>query len=154
MAKKTTKKTQKSSAKAVQQQSNKIEKLGMFNITVKEIEKVKEFYTSTLGFTVVVENKYGNNHFIKMDVPGGSSINLIKENPEYPDGLKPGVMKLYLFSSDIEQTYNDLKAKNVKLNTEIQEQQWDKKVKQFDLNDPDGNNWVVVQFFDQGLILQ
>lgn len=148
MAKKTTKKATKESAKLVQQHTNTIEKLGMFNITVKEIEKVKEFYTSALGFSVVVENKYGNNHFIKMNVPGGSAINLIKENPDYPDGLKPGVMKLYLFSSDIEQTYNDLKAKNIKLNTEIQEQQWDKPIKQFDLNDPDGNQWFVVQFLE------
>lgn len=148
MANKTTKKTKKTSSKQVTQQVNTIEKLGMFNITVKEIEKVKDFYTSTLGFSVIVENKYGNNHFIKMEVPGGSALNLIKENPEYPDGLKPGVMKLYLFSSDIDQTYADLKAKGAKLNTEIQEQQWDRKVKQFDLNDPDGNNWVVVQFLD------
>ena len=148
MANKTTKTVKKTASKLVSQHSNTIEKLGMFNITVKEIEKVKDFYTSALGFSVVAENKYGNNHFIKMNVPGGSAINLIKENSEYPDGLKPGVMKLYLFSSNIDQTYNDLKTKGIKLNNEIQEQQWDKKVKQFDLNDPDGNNWVVVQFLD------
>ena len=148
MANKTTKTTKITSSKLVSQHSNTIEKLGMFNITVKDIEKIKDFYTSTLGFSVVVENKYGNNHFIKMDVPGGSAINLIKENPEYPDGLKPGVMKLYLFSSDIEQTYADLKAKGTKLNNKIQEQQWDKKVKQVDFNDPDGNQWFVVQFLN------
>ena len=148
MANKTTKTTKITSSKLVSQHSNTIEKLGMFNITVKDIEKIKDFYTSTLGFSVVVENKYGNNHFIKMDVPGGSAINLIKENPEYPDGLKPGVMKLYLFSSDIEQTYADLKAKGTKLNNKIQEQQWDKKVKQFDFNDPDGNQWFVIQFLN------
>ncbi len=148
MSKKAKKTTKKTTTKLANQQIKGIEKLGMFNITVKEIEKVKDFYTSTLGFSVVVESKYGNNHFIKMDVPGGSAINLIKENPEYPDGLKPGVMKLYLFSNDIEQTYQDLKEKGTKLNNEIQEQQWDKKVKQFDFNDPDGNQWIVVQFLD------
>ena len=125
-----------------------IDKLGMFNITVKEIEKLKDFYTSALGFKVIVENKYGNNHFIKMELPGGSAINLIKENPDYPDGLKPGVMKLYLYSSDIDKSYKDLKAKGVKMNNEIQEQQWDKKVKQVDFNDPDGNQWFVVQFLN------
>lgn len=46
-----------------------IEQLGMFNIIVKEIDKVKDFYTSTLGFKVVVENKYGDMHFIKMAGP-------------------------------------------------------------------------------------
>ena len=77
MANKTTKTTKKTASKLVSQHSNTIEKLGMFNITVKEIEKVKDFYTSALGFSVVAENKYGNNHFIKMNVPGGSAINLI-----------------------------------------------------------------------------
>ena len=83
-----------------------------------------------------------------MELPGGSAINLIKENPDYPDGLKPGVMKLYLYSSDIDKSYKDLKAKGVKMNNEIQEQQWDKKVKQVDFNDPDGNQWFVVQFLN------
>lgn len=62
--------------------------------------------------------------------------------------MKPGVMSLYLFSSDINKSYNDLKAKGVNPNSEIQEQQWDKKVKQFDFNDPDGNKWFVVQFLN------
>ena len=119
----------------------------MFNITVKDIEKVRDFYTSTLGFSVVVENKYGNNHFIKMDVPGGSAINLIKENPDYPNGLKSGVISMYLFSSEKDKSYTNHKTK-VKLNNEIQEQQWDRKVKQFDFNDPDGNQWFVVQFLN------
>ena len=144
MTQKTTKKPVK---KTTQQEKSNFEKLGMFNITVKDIEKVRDFYISSLGFSVVVENKYGNNHFIKMDVPGGSAINLIKDNPDYPNGLKPGVMSMYLFTSNIDKSYTDLKTKGVKLN-EIQEQQWDKKVKQFDFNDPDGNKWFVVQFLN------
>ena len=123
-----------------------IEKLGMFNIVVKEIDKVKDFYISALGFKVVVENKYGDMHFIKMEVPGQTAINLIKENSN--DKMKHGVMSLYLFSSDINKSFNDLKTKGVKPNSEIQEQQWDKKVKQFDFNDPDGNKWFVVQFLN------
>lgn len=125
-----------------------IEKLGMFNISVKEIEKVKDFYSSVLGFKVIVENKYGDNHFIKMEVPGGSAINLIKENPNQPNGLKPGVMNLYLFSSDIDKSLKELKTKGLKNFNEIQEQQWDKKVKQFDFKDPDGNQWFCVQFLE------
>ena len=144
MTQKTTKKPVK---KTTQQEKSNFEKLGMFNITVKDIEKVRDFYISSLGFSVVVENKYGNNHFIKMDVPGGTEINLIKDNPDYPNGLKPGVMSMYLFTSNIDKSYTDLKTKGVKLN-EIQEQQWDKKVKQFDFNDPDGNKWFVVQFLN------
>ena len=148
MVKKKNKKTKKAVKKTISQQSNAIDKLGMFNITVKEIEKVKEFYITNLGFKVIVENKYGNNHFIKMELPGGTALNLIKENPDYPGGLQPGVMKLYLFSSNISKSYTELKAKGVKINNEIQEQQWDKKDKQFDFNDPDNNQWFVVQFLD------
>ena len=125
---------------------NTIDKLGMFNIVVNEIDKVKEFYTSVLGFDIVVENKYGDMHFIKMGVPGGSAINLVKANKN--EKMEPGVMNLYLFTSDINKSYDDIKKKGVNPNNEIQEQQWDKKVKQFDFNDPDGNQWFFVQFLD------
>ena len=125
---------------------NSIEKLGMFSIVVKEIDKVKEFYTDVLGFDVAVENKYGNMHYIKMNVPGGSAINLIKENKN--DKMKPGVMNLYLFTSDIDKSYKEFKTNGGKPNSEIQEQQWDKKIKQFDFNDPDGNQWFFVQFLN------
>ena len=140
----------KTTQKAITQRNNAIEKLGMFNVVVKEIDKVKDFYISALGFKLVTENKYGESHFIKMDMPGGNSINLIKvnSNGQKPDGLKPGVMQFYLVSSDINQSFQHLKELGIKLNNEIQEQQWDKKVKQFDFNDPDGNQWFIVQFLN------
>ena len=122
------------------------EKLGMFDVISKEMDQMKEFYTSTLGCKVVVENKYGEMHFIKMIVPGGLNLNLIKKN-EYAKS-EPGSAKLYLFTSDIDKSYKDIVKKGVKPNIEIQEQQWDRKVKQFDFNDPDGNSLVLVQFLD------
>jgi uncharacterized glyoxalase superfamily protein PhnB len=139
----------KSSSKQISLSTNSIDKLGMFNIAVKEIEMLKEFYTYVLGFNVVAENKYGDIHFVKMSVPGDSAINLIKETPNDPsNALKAGMMKLYHFTSDITACYKDLTLKGVKTNNEIQEQQWDRKVKQFDFNDPDGNQWFAVQFLN------
>ena len=67
-----------------------IDKLGMFSIVVKEIDTLKDFYTAVLGFKVVNEVKYGDNHFIKMEVPGETAINLIKETKD--SKMKPGVM--------------------------------------------------------------
>ena len=125
---------------------NTFDKLGMFDVIAKDMDHMKEFYSSTLDCKVVVENKYGEMHFIKMELPGGTAINLIKKN-EYAKS-DPGSAKLYLFTSDIDKSYKELVKKGVKPNIEIQEQQWDRKVKQFDFNDPDGNSLVLVQFLD------
>ena len=123
------------------------DKLAMFNIAVKDIDIVKKFYEDILGFKTIAEQKYDNGwHFIKMEVPGGTGINLIKEHKDEP--MKAGVMKLYLSTSNIEDAFKDLKAKGVKPTSEIKNDHWDKPLKWFGFTDPDGNQWIVVQFAD------
>ena len=60
--------------------------------------------------------------------------------------MKPGTMTLYLSTSNIEATYNELKAKGVKVN-EIKDDLYGpgSGVKWFNLHDPDENRWLVVQ---------
>ncbi len=60
--------------------------------------------------------------------------------------MKPGTMTLYLSTSNIEAAYNELKAKGVKVN-EMKDDLYGpgSGVKWFDLNDPDGNRWLVAQ---------
>jgi len=74
-----------------------------------------------------------------MELPGGgTSINLtnVFEN------MKPGGMKLYLSTPDIEAAYKELKAKGVKPTAEITRAGWGTS---FSFNDPDGNQWLVVE---------
>ena len=46
---KTTKKTKKMVAKTTEQNGNIFDKLGMFDVIAKEMDIMKDFYTSTLG---------------------------------------------------------------------------------------------------------
>ena len=126
------------------------DKLMMLHMAVKDMDKVKEFYTDKLGFKVTNDFAYdkaqavkagvpAGSRWISMDFPGGGpSINLTN----LYENMKPGGMKLYLSTPDIEAASNELKAKGVKLAHEITHTGW---ATSFDFLDPDGNQWVVVQ---------
>ena len=60
--------------------------------------------------------------------------------------IVPLVMTLYFSTSNIEAAYNELKAKGVKVN-EVKDDLYGpgSGVKWFNLEDPDGNRWLVVQ---------
>jgi uncharacterized glyoxalase superfamily protein PhnB len=127
-----------------------IDKLMMFHMAVSKIDEVKEFYTEKLGFKVMNDVTYdqgqaaqagvaAGSRWISMELPGGgTSINLtnVFEN------MKPGGMKLYLSTADIEAAYTELKAKGVKPTAEITRAGWGTS---FSFTDPDGNQWLVVE---------
>ena len=119
-----------------------IDKLSMMQMAVTDVDKAKEFYTDKLGFKAINDSKdfsQGSDRWVSIVPPGGgATINLtnVFEN------MKPGTMKLYLSTSDIEAAYKELKAKGVKLTSEITDDSWGK---WFDFNDPDGNHWLIVQ---------
>ena len=119
-----------------------IDKLSMMHMAVTDMEKAKEFYTDKLGFTTASDSKDfmpGSDRWISI-VPlgGGTSINLMNVF----ENMKPGSMKLYLSSSDIEAAYQELKAKGVKPTDEITHESWGTS---FVFDDPDGNHWRVVE---------
>ena len=73
------------------------------------------------------------------DAPGGgASLNLTTVH----ENMKPGTMKLYLSTPDIEAAYKELKAKGVEPTSEITDDGWGK---WFGMSDPDGNKWLIVQ---------
>jgi predicted enzyme related to lactoylglutathione lyase len=127
-----------------------IDKLTMLHMAVKDMDTLKDFYAEKLGFKVTNDFAYdeaqaaqaglpAGSRWISMELPGGgASINLtnVYEN------MKPGGMKLYLSTPDIEAACKELKAKGVRLAHEITHAGW---ATSFDFVDPDGNQWVVVQ---------
>lgn len=129
---------------------NTIDKLMMFHMAVNQMDEVKDFYTQKLGFKVTSDFAYdqaqaaqaglpAGSRWISMELPGGgTSINLtnVFEN------MKPGGMKLYLSTPDIEAAYQDLKAKGVQPTSEIIRAGWGTS---FGFQDPDGNQWLVVE---------
>ena len=124
-----------------------IDKIAMVSLPVSDQERAKSFYVEKLGFTVIADYIMGNaeagdragNRWVMLVPPGGGvSITLTT----WFEDLHPGVMKMSLSTSDVEKTYQELQSKGVKPNSEISDAPWGR---WFSIDDPDGNNWLIVQ---------
>ena len=127
-----------------------IDKLMMFHMAVNNMDEVKKFYTEKLGFKVTSDFAYNEaqaaqahvpagSRWISLELPGGgTSINLTN----LFENMKPGSMKLYLSTPDIEAAYKELTAKGVKPSADITRAGWGTF---FSFSDPDGNQWFVVE---------
>ena len=119
------------------------EKILMLQMAVTEMAKAKTFYSEQLGFQVTKDFGQGDHHWVSLELPGGgASLTLSTMH----GNMKPGTMRLYLSTSDIEATYNTFKAKGVEVN-EIKNDLYGpgSGVKWFAFNDPDGNIWTVAE---------
>jgi predicted enzyme related to lactoylglutathione lyase len=123
-----------------------VDKLVMFHMAVKDMDKVKAFYAEMLGCKVTNDKAYGDKRWVSLELPGGgASINLATVH----ENLQPGSMKLYLSSADVEAAYKEVTAKGVKPAKELADDwgKWDgsgKGGKWFELNDPDGNRLLII----------
>ncbi|MHB0988367.1 MAG: VOC family protein [Bellilinea sp.] len=129
-----------------------IDKLIMLHMAVNnnKMDELKEFYTEKLSFKVTGDFAYDKALAAKAGVPVGSrwiSVQLPGSGTSITltnlfENMKPGGMKLYLSTPDIEAVYNELTAKGVKPTTEITRAGWGTF---FSFSDPDGNQWLVVE---------
>jgi catechol 2,3-dioxygenase-like lactoylglutathione lyase family enzyme len=124
-----------------------VDKIAMVSLPVSDQERAKSFYVDKLGFTVIADYVMGNaeageragNRWVMLLPPGGGvSITLTT----WFEDLRPGVMKMSLSTYDVEKTYQELKTKDVQTNNEISNAPWGK---WFSIDDPDGNNWLIVE---------
>ena len=119
------------------------EKILMVMMAVTDMAKAKAFYAEQLGFQVTTDYGQGDQHWVTLEPPGGGASLTLSTMHEH---MKPGTMTLYFSTSNIEAAYNELKAKGVKVN-EVKDDLYGRGsgVKWFNLEDPDGNRWLVVQ---------
>jgi predicted enzyme related to lactoylglutathione lyase len=116
-----------------------ISRIIMFHMAVTDMDKSKEFYVDRLGFKVTADYGQDNRRWVSLELPdGGPSINLTT----YHENLKPGTMKIYLSTPNIEAAYKKIKSNGIKPTTDIIKQQWGTS---FSFSDPDGNVWLIVQ---------
>ncbi|WP_242527274.1 VOC family protein [Ktedonosporobacter rubrisoli] len=115
----------------------------MVMMAVTDMEKAKTFYAEQLGFQVTTDYGQGDQRWVGLSLPGGgASLTLSTLH----GNMKPGSMRLYLSTSDIEAAHNEFKAKGARVN-DVKDDLYGpgSGVKWFDLRDPDGNVWQVVQ---------
>lgn len=119
------------------------EKILMVLMAVTEMAKAKAFYAEQLGFQVTKDVGAGERHWVTFALPGGGATLTVSTMHEH---MQPGTMTLYLSTSTLEATYQELKARGVEV-SEVQDDLYGPRsgVKWFDLRDPDGNRWLVAQ---------
>lgn len=116
-----------------------LDKITGFHMVVSDMSTAKDFYINKLGLTVTKDYRQDDEHWwVSLALPSGPSLNLTT----FAENLKPGTMKLYLSTPDIGATFIELKAKGIKPTSEVADDGWGK---WFEVNDPDGNRWIIVQ---------
>jgi len=119
------------------------EKLLMVMVAVTDMAKAKAFYAEQLGWSVTTDYGQGDHHWVALSLPGGGASLTLSTMHGH---MKPGTMTLYYSTSNIEEAYNELKAKGVEVN-EVKDDLYGpgSGVKWFNFSDPDGNQWLMVQ---------
>ena len=106
--------------------------------------KAKAFYVDKLGLKVTTDYRQDDdNWWVSLNLPeGGASMTLTNAH----ENMKPGTMKIYFATSDVAATHKALNEKGAKLN-EVQDDLFGpgSGVKWFNLEDPDGNQVLLVQ---------
>ncbi len=115
-----------------------VKKLMMLAVAVSEMPKAKEFYSEKLGLKVASDYRQDDNHWwVALTLPeGGVTITLTT----FHGNAKPGVMTLWLGTSDLNAAHKELSSKGVNV-SEIGDDLHGpgSGVKWFNFKDPDGN---------------
>jgi len=124
--------------------NNTVDKLMMFSVAVSDMPKAKAFYADKLGLQVTSDHRRNdNNWWVSLALPGGGAAMTLTTAHE---NMKPGTMKLYFATSDVAAAHEGLSLKGAKV-TEVKDDLFGpgSGVKWFQLEDPDGNQVLLVQ---------
>lgn len=122
----------------------KVKKLMMLALAVKDMTKTKAFYAGTLGLEVITDYHQDDDHWwVSFNLPeGGVTLTL----STFYENLKPGTMKLWFGTSDIMSAQKELVEKGVKVSGIADDLHGPGSgVKWFNFRDPDGNQIIIEQ---------
>jgi predicted enzyme related to lactoylglutathione lyase len=114
-----------------------VDKLVRFHLAVSDMDALREFYTDRLGFTVEQERSQDGNRWLFLTLPQDQVSLLLTTERQF---MRPGTMKLYFSSSDVESAYAELTGKGVAVGDGVRHDTW---ATWFDFRDPDGNQVIV-----------
>jgi catechol 2,3-dioxygenase-like lactoylglutathione lyase family enzyme len=121
-----------------------IDKLMMFSLAVSNMPAAKAFYVDRLGLKVVTDHRRNDdNWWLSITLPaGGPAITLTTAH----ENMKPGTMKVYFATADVAGAHQELSVKGAKVN-EVKNDLFGpgSGVKWFSVEDPDGNQVLLVQ---------
>lgn len=113
----------------------------MLSMAVSDMAKSKEFYETKLGFKVTTDYGQGDKHWVSLELPGGGTSMTLTTTHE---NMKPGTVKLYVSSPDIQEAHKQFAPAGA---GEVTDDLYGpgSGVKWFSLNDPDGNQLLIVE---------
>ncbi len=121
-----------------------IDHVMMFSVAVTDMPKAKAFYLDKLGLKVTSDSRMDDHSWwVGLALPeGGASVILTTAY----ENMKPGTMKMYFATSDVEGAHKELSAKGAKVN-DVKNDLFGpgSGVKWFSVEDPDGNQVMLVQ---------
>jgi catechol 2,3-dioxygenase-like lactoylglutathione lyase family enzyme len=123
--------------------------ISLVTVPVSDQDRAKAFYVDALGFTVKMDyvmdagqagTAGAGARWVMLTPPGGGAdIALVTW---FGDTSPPGSAKLSITCNDVDATYAALIKRGVKPNNEVEDAPWGR---WFGIDDPDGNNWLIVQ---------
>ena len=122
--------------------------IAMVTVPVTDQDRAKAFYVDVLGFTVkfdyvmdaeVAGDAGAGARWLMLTPPGGGADITLAT---WFGDAGPGSLKLSITCDDVHATYAKLAARGVKANNEVEDAPWGR---WFGIDDPDGNNWLIVQ---------
>src|SRR5947208_1521875 len=109
------------------------------SIPVTDQDRALAFYTEKLGFRLVTDQPFSpEQRWIELGIPGAETRVVLFR---FGDEIKPGIqMNVTFWTSDVEQTVAELKAKGVTITMEPKVADWGTAAA---FADPDGNRFVL-----------
>jgi catechol 2,3-dioxygenase-like lactoylglutathione lyase family enzyme len=123
--------------------------ISLVTVPVSDQERAKAFYVDLLGFTVKFDYEMpaeeagaagAGARWLMLTPPGGGAdVTLVTW---FGDTSPPGSAKLSITCDDVDATYAELTARGGMPSNAVEDAPWGR---WFGIDDPDGNNWLVVQ---------
>jgi catechol 2,3-dioxygenase-like lactoylglutathione lyase family enzyme len=114
--------------------------IDLVTVPVTDQDRAKAFYVDQLGFTVKFDYRMEEGNRWVMLTPPGGGADITLAN--WFDDIRPGSAKLSLTCDDVDAAFAGLAARGIKADNEVTDAPWGR---WFGFDDPDGNNWLVVQ---------
>ena len=121
----------------------------MISVPVSSQDAARAFYVDKLGFAVKFDYVMGGDEagaagagarWLMLTPPGGGAdIALVTW---FGDSTPPGSARLSIGCDDVDATYEHFRTAGVRPNNAVEDAPWGR---WFGFDDPDGNNWLVVE---------
>lgn len=110
---------------------------GSVAVLVSDSKKSKEWFRDKLGFEI----RDDSDHWVVV-APRGSTTGIhVCQSKK----LEPGNQGILFYADDVEATYKELVSKGVKFSRELKKAEWDENMKYAMIQDPDGNEYWLMQ---------